>query len=141
MQYRIRESLLFLHTNVEYGEGGQISTCGDVYSFGIVLLELFTGLTPTEDMFRDGLTLQKHAENVFPGMLMNIIDPILVSDEEGHACTSQGVKNAMGDINKVMLSITKLALSCSKHAPTERINMRDAAAEMHRIRDTIVYDN
>ncbi|KAG0529812.1 hypothetical protein BDA96_05G129500 [Sorghum bicolor] len=125
----------------EYGEGGQISTCGDVYSFGIVLLELFTGLTPTEDMFRDGLTLQKHAENVFPGMLMNIIDPILVSDEEGHACTSQGVKNAMGDINKVMLSITKLALSCSKHAPTERINMRDAAAEMHRIRDTIVYDN
>ncbi|CAD6257082.1 unnamed protein product [Miscanthus lutarioriparius] len=122
----------------EYGEGGQISTCGDVYSFGIVLLELFTGLTPTEDMFRDGLTLQKHAENAFPGMLMNIVDPILVSDEEAHACTSQGVKNAMGDINKVMLSITKLALSCSKHAPIERISMRDAAAEMHKIRDNIV---
>jgi hypothetical protein len=37
-----------------------------------------------------------------------------------------------------MLSITKLALSCSKHAPTERINMMDAAAEMRRIRDTII---
>ncbi|CAD6253972.1 unnamed protein product [Miscanthus lutarioriparius] len=122
----------------EYGEGGQVSPCGDVYSFGIVILELFTGLTPTEDMFKDGLTLQKHAENAFPGMLMNIVDPILVSDEEAHASTSQGARNAMEDINKVMLSITKLALSCSKHAPTERISMRDAAAEMPRIRDTIL---
>ncbi|XP_066338059.1 probable LRR receptor-like serine/threonine-protein kinase At3g47570 [Miscanthus floridulus] len=122
----------------EYGGGGQVSPCGDVYSFGIVILELFTGLTPTEDMFRDGLTLRKHAENAFPGMLMNIVDPILVSDEEAHASTSQGARNAMEDINKVMLSITKLALSCSKHAPTERISMRDAAAEMRRLRDTIL---
>jgi hypothetical protein len=89
-------------------------------------------------MFRDGLTLQKHAENAFQGMLMNIVDPILVSDEEDHASTSQGARNAIEDINKVMLSITKLALPCSKHAPTERISMMDAAAEMHRIRDTIV---
>jgi hypothetical protein len=39
------------------------------------------------------------------------------------------------DISKVMLSVAKLALSCSKQTPTERICMRDAAAEMHRIRD------
>jgi hypothetical protein len=34
-----------------------------------------------------------------------------------------------------MLSVTKLALSCSKQTPKERISMRDAAAEMHKIRD------
>ena len=138
MQYRMWGITIVSLCNVEYGGGAQVSPCGDVYSFGIVILELFTGLTPTEDMFRDGLTLQKHAENAFPGMLMNIVDPILVSDEEAHASTSQGARNAMEDINKVMLSITKLALSCSKHAPKERISMRDAAAEMPRIRDTIL---
>ena len=55
---------------VEYGEGGQVSSCGDVYSFGTVILELFTGMAPTHDMLRDGLTLHKHAENAFTGMLM-----------------------------------------------------------------------
>ncbi|CAL4900215.1 unnamed protein product [Urochloa decumbens] len=45
----------------EYGEGGLVSPCGDVYSFGIVILELFTGMTPTHDMFGDGLTLQNEA--------------------------------------------------------------------------------
>lgn len=61
------------YANVEYGEGGQVSSRGDIYSFGSVILELFTGMSPTHDMFRDGLTLQKHAENAaFAGMLMQI---------------------------------------------------------------------
>lgn len=69
---------------VEYREGDQVSPCGDEYSFGIVILELFTGLKPTEDMFRDGLTLQKHLMH----LTKNIVDPILGSDEEAHASTS-----------------------------------------------------
>uniref|UniRef100_A0A8R7QX32 Receptor kinase-like protein Xa21 n=1 Tax=Triticum urartu TaxID=4572 RepID=A0A8R7QX32_TRIUA len=73
----------------EYGEGGQVSSCGDVYSFGTVLLELFTGMAPTHDMFKDGLTLQKHAQNAFPGMLMQIADPVLLSTEEANANSLQ----------------------------------------------------
>ncbi|WVZ61266.1 hypothetical protein U9M48_011168, partial [Paspalum notatum var. saurae] len=113
----------------EYGQGGQVSPCGDVYSFGIVILELFTGMAPTHDMFGHGLTLQKHAENAFPGMLMNIVDPVLLSKQDDEE------QNAMEDIEKVMFSIAKLALSCSKQTPAERMSTRDAAAEMHMIRD------
>ncbi|XP_058110878.1 probable LRR receptor-like serine/threonine-protein kinase At3g47570 [Magnolia sinica] len=41
----------------EYGMGGNVSTSGDVYSYGILLLGLFAGKRPTEDMFKDGLSL------------------------------------------------------------------------------------
>ena len=119
----------------EYGEGGQVSPFGDTYSFGIVILELFTGMAPTHAMFRDGLTLQKHAENMFPGMLMQIVDPVILSEEGAYASNFQSGRNEMEHINDVMLSITKLALSCSKQAPTERMRMSDAAAEMRWIRD------
>ncbi|XP_058217018.1 putative receptor-like protein kinase At3g47110 [Rhododendron vialii] len=41
----------------ENGMGAQVSTLGDVYSNGILLLEMFTGKRPTDDIFKDGLSI------------------------------------------------------------------------------------
>ena len=106
-----------------------------MYSFGTVILELFTGMAPTHDMFRDGLTLQKHVENAFPGMLMQIVDPVLLSTEEANANSLQDGSNTM---EHAIFSVMKVALSCSNHAPTERMCMRDAAAAIRRITDSYV---
>ncbi|XP_066161686.1 probable LRR receptor-like serine/threonine-protein kinase At3g47570 isoform X2 [Oryza sativa Japonica Group] len=125
----------------EYGEGGQVSPCGDAYSFGIVILELFTGMVPTHDMFRDGLTLQKHVKNVFPGILMKIVDPILLSIEGVYTSNLPPGRNAMEHMNHAILSIMKIALSCSRQAPTERMRIRDAAADLRRVRDSHVRGN
>eukprot|EP01018_Ginkgo_biloba_P011084 Gb_33024 [translate_table: standard] len=46
----------------EYGLGGRTSTKGDVYSYGIVVLELVTGKKPTSDMFAEELNLHKWKE-------------------------------------------------------------------------------
>lgn len=100
----------FCLCNIEYGEGGQVSPCGDAYSFGIVILELFTGMVPTHDMFRDGLTLQKHVKNVFPGILMKIVDPILLSIEGVYTSNLPPGRNAMEHMNHAILSIMKIAL-------------------------------
>ncbi|KAG2549490.1 hypothetical protein PVAP13_9KG253213, partial [Panicum virgatum] len=107
----------------EYGEGGQISPPGDVYSFGIVLLELFTGKAPTHDMFTDGLNLLKYAKMAYPARLMEIVDPLLLSLEA-----------EPGQINVIMNSITKLALSCSKNRPSERLCIRDVVDEIQTIK-------
>ena len=37
--------------------GCKISTAGDVYSYGVILLEMLTGKHPTDDIFKDGLNL------------------------------------------------------------------------------------
>ncbi|KAJ1295691.1 hypothetical protein BS78_01G242200 [Paspalum vaginatum] len=107
----------------EYGECGQISLYGDVYSFGIVLLELFTGKARTHDMFIDVLTLLKYAEMAYPARLMEIVDPLLLYAEF-----------EPGAINGVMDSVIRLALSCSKNRPAERLHIRDIVDEIQKIR-------
>ncbi|XP_066339600.1 probable LRR receptor-like serine/threonine-protein kinase At3g47570 isoform X2 [Miscanthus floridulus] len=112
----------------EYGEGGQVSLCGDVFSFGVLLLEMFTGKAPTDAMFVDGLTLQGFVEIAFPEKLMDIIDPVLLSTDETYA------RNGGEEIENAITSVSKLALSCTKLTPSERKPMSDAAAEMRKIR-------
>uniref|UniRef100_A0ACD5ZGG3 Uncharacterized protein n=1 Tax=Avena sativa TaxID=4498 RepID=A0ACD5ZGG3_AVESA len=123
----------------EYGQGGQVSPCGDVYSFGIVILELFTGMAPTHDMFRDGLTLQKHVErNAFAGTLMQIVDPVLLSIEEDMASSSWEGSKTMGHVRDAVLSVIKVSLSCCEHNPADRMCMRDGSTMIRRIRDAHV---
>jgi hypothetical protein len=110
-----------------------------VYSFGVVILELFTGMAPTHDMFRDGLTLQNHVEkNAFPGTLMQIVDPVLLSIEEATSSSLPDGRSPMGHVGDAIFSVMKVALSCCEHNPTERMCIRDASAAIHRIRDTLV---
>nr|GLL37868.1 probable LRR receptor-like serine/threonine-protein kinase At3g47570 [Ipomoea trifida] len=43
----------------EYGMGNEFSTSSDMYSYEILLLEIFTGKSPTDDIFTHGLNLHE----------------------------------------------------------------------------------
>jgi serine/threonine protein kinase len=58
--------------------GGQIPTKGDVYSYGVLLLEMFTGKCPTDETFRDGMSLHNHVAAESRHGIAKILDPIML---------------------------------------------------------------
>ena len=61
--------------------GGKVSTAGDVYSFGIFLMEMFLGKRPTNEMFKDDLNLHNFVKMALPKRLVQIVDPTLLIRE------------------------------------------------------------
>ena len=74
----------------EYGLGNNVSTYGDVYSYGILLLEMFIGKRPTDNIFQDNLNLHDFVKVVLLEQIINIINPILlrVHEREGETRTN-----------------------------------------------------
>lgn len=70
---------------------GKISTEGDVYSYGILLLEIFSGKRPTEsNIFFDGdCTLHDYVNMSLPHRVMDIVDPRIVVEQEENGLTVQ----------------------------------------------------
>ncbi|XBI58863.1 hypothetical protein VPH35_040027 [Triticum aestivum] len=116
----------------EYAESGHASTCGDVYSFGIVLLEMLTGKRPTDDMFRNELTIVRFVETNFPDHTLNFLDSCL-PDECNDAVNQVAAGPENPTIFQSLLSLLRIALLCTRQSPTERLNMREVATQMRKI--------
>ena len=121
---------MFADFFLEYGEGSAVSTIGDVYSLGILLLEMFTGRSPTDDMFGDMLDLHRYAKHALSKSILDIVDSTIWLHIES---TDSNIRSRIKDC---LVSVIKLAISCSKLRPGDRTAMSDAAAEMHTIRDS-----
>ncbi|KAG5235185.1 LRR receptor serine/threonine-protein kinase [Salix suchowensis] len=123
----------------EYGVGSDVSTYGDVYSFGILLLEMFTGKRPTDDMFKDGLNLHDYAEMAFPGRVSEVVEPTLLREDVGSSIHSSHRMNhnEPGKTLECLISIIKIGVACSVELPRERMDIGSVVAELHRVRDIL----
>uniref|UniRef100_A0A8R7P9V1 non-specific serine/threonine protein kinase n=2 Tax=Triticum urartu TaxID=4572 RepID=A0A8R7P9V1_TRIUA len=110
----------------EYGMGCGVSVGGDVYSFGVLLLELLTGKRPTDDMFVDGLSLCKFCESMLPDRVAEILDPRMAHEEH------QGSIEAW--MQRYVVPSVALGLSCTMESPKDRPGMKDVYAELSAIR-------
>ncbi|GKA05201.1 kinase-like domain-containing protein [Tanacetum coccineum] len=64
-----------------------MTSCGDIYSFEILLLEVMTGKKPTDGMFNEGLSLHKFAYMALPDHVIDVIDndAIVMQSTEANA--------------------------------------------------------
>ncbi|CAL5422736.1 unnamed protein product [Camellia sinensis] len=124
----------------EYGMGSVVSTSGDVYSYGILLLELFTGKRPIDGMFKDGLNLHKLAKIALPERVMEIVDQKLVSTIEEEETTSINSRTQMGreKSHDCLTSLLEIGVACSEESPRERITIVDAIKELHLVKDMLL---
>jgi serine/threonine protein kinase len=123
---------------VEYAGGGQVSTAADVYSFGVVLLEIFIRRRPTDDMFKDGLSIVKFVETNFPDRILDIVDPQLKQELE--LCQETPMTLKEKDV-RFLVSMLNIGLCCTKPSPGERVNMQEVAAKLHGISNAYLGGN
>ncbi|PHT54299.1 hypothetical protein CQW23_08761 [Capsicum baccatum] len=113
----------------EYGSEGIVSTSGDVYSYGIMMIEVLVKRRPTDDeIFNENLGLRQWIRRAFPKTIMEVVDVNLLHEEE-HV-------NSKSEI--CIASMTELALDCTKEKPESRIDMTDVVKRLNKIKNTFL---
>ena len=62
--------------------GNEVSIYGDVYSYGILLLEMFTGKRPTASIYQDNFNLHDFVKAALPEHIIDIVDPFLLWERQ-----------------------------------------------------------
>ncbi|KAJ6828860.1 receptor kinase-like protein Xa21 [Iris pallida] len=107
----------------EYGMSGKISRWGDIYSYGVLLLETFTGKKPTDATFHGELTLRQWVSEAHSKSELDILDDRAFGNEDPDV------------VHRCLLAAIEIGLLCSKESPAERISMKDVVPRLAKIKE------
>uniref|UniRef100_M4DNP1 non-specific serine/threonine protein kinase n=1 Tax=Brassica campestris TaxID=3711 RepID=M4DNP1_BRACM len=128
-------SIFFVHYNLvlvvyvnygaEYGLGGQPSVHGDVYSFGVLLLEMFTGKRPTNELFGGNLTLHSYTKSALPERVLDIADKLIL-----HSGLRVGFPHA-----ECLAFVLEVGLRCCEESPANRLAISQVVKDLNSIKE------
>ncbi|ESQ45814.1 hypothetical protein EUTSA_v10010090mg [Eutrema salsugineum] len=110
----------------EYGMGGQPSIQGDVYSFGVLILEMFTGKRPTNELFGGNFTLHSYTKSALPERVLDIVDKSIL-----HSEFIVGFPLA-----ECLTLVLDVGLRCSEESPMNRLEMSEVVRELNLIKES-----
>ncbi|MFS7914208.1 putative protein kinase RLK-Pelle-LRR-XII-1 family [Helianthus anomalus] len=100
----------------EYGLGSEVSTSGDIYSYGILLLEMMTGKKHVDPIFEEGLTLHSYARNALAdSSVLQILDPLLLNEDVDE---------------KGLITLVKIGVQCTLESPKDRMDIGTIVHEL-----------
>ncbi|KAL7164690.1 hypothetical protein ACSBR2_040566 [Camellia fascicularis] len=120
----------------ECGMGEEVSTQGDMYSYGVLLLEMFTGKGPTSNMFTGNVNLHSYVKMCLPEQVMQIVDPqIMLEMEEEPSRSMQSSTTNISKLKACLVPVFQIGVSCSVEMSSERMSVKDVLKELHKIRN------
>ncbi|CAN8267524.1 unnamed protein product [Cochlearia groenlandica] len=109
----------------EYGMGGKISIHGDVYSFGILLLEIFSGKRPTDELFEGNFTIQRYIKSTLLGKVVDAADESMIH---------KGLRIGFPIVECLRL-VFEVGLRCCEESPTNRLAISEAVKQLISIKE------
>ncbi|XP_050123818.1 probable LRR receptor-like serine/threonine-protein kinase At3g47570 [Malus sylvestris] len=119
----------------EYGFGQKPSTAGDAYSFGVMLLELFTGKSPTDESFTGDENLIRWVQSAIPHNMIKVLDPELL--DLMHCLPNEGPYLIPAEEHNCLVLIFEVGLSCTCVSPDGRSSLREALYKLETARQTL----
>ncbi|CAN1347042.1 Probable LRR receptor-like serine/threonine-protein kinase At3g47570 [Linum perenne] len=125
----------------KYGTGNEVSIQGDVYSYGILLLEMFTGMRPTDANLPQGLSLHKLVENALLHKAAEVVDPALLGGNKSHGISGNDSKHHSireESFEEVLTNILEVGVACSSDLPQERFSISEVASKLLSVRNKLL---
>ncbi|GMI90201.1 hypothetical protein like AT3G47570 [Hibiscus trionum] len=112
----------------EYGSAGIISVKSDVYSYGILLMETFTGKKPTDERFAGEMSMKHWVKMSVSDGINGVGDSSIVQEEDQYFVVKANC----------ISSIMELALNCSAELPEDRMDMKNVASKLKNIKRNLL---
>ena len=112
---------------IEYGSEGRVFTKGDIYSYGIILLEMITRKKPTDEIVVGELGMRQWIASLRDQM--EVVDDGLLRIEDGRDVIA---------LQTILSSILELGLRCFEELPDEILEIKDVVATANKIKLTLL---
>jgi hypothetical protein len=111
------------------------SAYGDIYSYGILVLETATGKRPTDSKLI-GLGIRQYVELGLGGRVMDVVDTELSKTLENEFQTADDYSCKQ----KIycLTSLLRLGLSCSQEMPSSRMATGDILMELQAMKESLL---
>uniref|UniRef100_A0ACD5TC96 Uncharacterized protein n=1 Tax=Avena sativa TaxID=4498 RepID=A0ACD5TC96_AVESA len=118
---------------------GRASRKSDVFSFGIMLLEVFTGKSPTDPTFVGESSLRQFVLQAFPAKLVDVLDVKLQQGEQmrhvfHHLAITTSPSSSSIAYGSFLVSTFEMGLECSSDSPDQRPSMGDVVTRLKNIK-------